>query len=125
MTTPDRLSTVLPIPGGAVTASADTVLVALQDTARTSVNVMSAYMGIADLTMAEDSLISSLPRWGRRELGSIISRRARVGWTTGGHTATDVNLYAFGPGADRLVGNMDNDQLGQALLEMIARRIPE
>jgi len=30
-------------------------------------------------------------------LGQVLSRRVQVGWTTTGHTAVDVNLYAFGP----------------------------
>ena len=45
----------------------------------------------------------------------LLSERARVGWTTGGHTAVDVGLYAFGPGAERLSGAMPNDALGRRL----------
>ena len=28
-------------------------------------------------------------------LGDMLSSRARIGWTTYGHTAVDVNLYGF------------------------------
>ena len=43
------------------------------------------------------------------------SEPAGVGWTTGGHTAVDVGLYAWGPGADRFAGAMTNDAVGRAL----------
>jgi len=41
--------------------------------------------------------------------------RAGLAWTTGGHTAVDVGLYAFGPGAGAFLGGMTNDAVGRAL----------
>ena len=52
-------------------------------------------------------------------LGKVVSRRAGIGWTGGGHTAVDVGLYAWGPGADRLCGVMENDALGRALADLL------
>ena len=49
----------------------------------------------------------------------LISEPARVGWTTGGHSAVDVGLYAFGPGADLFRGRMINAEVGQALFEVL------
>lgn len=46
---------------------------------------------------------------------SISDQRSRIGWTTGGHTAVDVNLYAFGPGSHLFVGAMSNDTVGRAV----------
>ncbi len=43
------------------------------------------------------------------------ARRAGVAWTTTGHTAVDVGLYAFGPGAERFHGTVGNDAVGRAL----------
>ena len=48
-------------------------------------------------------------------LRRLASEAANVGWTTGGHTAVDVGLYAYGPGAHRLRGAMPNDALGRRL----------
>lgn len=48
-------------------------------------------------------------------LQDLASRRALLGWTTGGHTAVDVPLYAFGPGSERFVGRFDNWDLGRRL----------
>nr|QNH89767.1 alkaline phosphatase [Gongronella sp.] len=45
------------------------------------------------------------------QLGDMVSRRALIGWTTHGHTAVDVNLYAYaneGPNIDELRGVIDN-----------------
>ena len=40
---------------------------------------------------------------------------ARVGWSTGGHTAINVPMYAFGPGSEAFTGVMDNTEVGLAL----------
>ena len=45
----------------------------------------------------------------------ILDRRAGIGWTTSGHTAVDVNLYAFGPGSTLFSGAMTNDAVGRAV----------
>lgn len=55
-------------------------------------------------------------RWA---LGDELSERAFIGWTTRGHTAVDVNLYATGPGSDHFRGNMDNTRLGRILAEVL------
>lgn len=57
-------------------------------------------------------------------LSDVISRRARVGWTTSGHTAIDVNLYAYGPGASRFAGNHDNTYVGTALADLLGFDLP-
>ncbi|MDN3017310.1 alkaline phosphatase [Paenibacillus sp. BSR1-1] len=38
----------------------------------------------------------------------IIDTRSFTGWTTGGHTGEDVNVYAFGPASERFAGQIDN-----------------
>lgn len=48
-----------------------------------------------------------------------LARRASVHWSTSGHTAVDVPLFAFGPGSDRFSGSMDNTLVGQLLAEML------
>lgn len=50
-----------------------------------------------------------------RAFAETISRRALLGWTSGGHTAVDVNLYAFGPGSERFVGHFDNSEIGRII----------
>lgn len=52
-------------------------------------------------------------------LSEIVSRRALIGWTTGGHTAVDVNLYAYGPGWTYFLGNHDNTYVGQTIARLM------
>ena len=54
----------------------------------------------------------------------LASEPAGIGWTTGGHTAVDVGLYAFGPGAERFAGRMPNDALGRRLFEALGFDAP-
>ncbi|MCW8875724.1 MAG: alkaline phosphatase [Kangiellaceae bacterium] len=57
----------------------------------------------------------------RRMVAKVISDRSFTGWTTYGHTATDVFLYAYGPGAELLRGHLDNTRIGQVMLDLISR----
>ncbi|KAL8979283.1 MAG: hypothetical protein Q9177_006184, partial [Variospora cf. flavescens] len=53
-------------------------------------------------------------------LADIISRRAQVGWTTHGHSAVDVNIYASDPDqASPLRGNRENTDVGRYLAEYL------
>ncbi|KAJ3109714.1 hypothetical protein HDU96_007159 [Phlyctochytrium bullatum] len=46
----------------------------------------------------------------------IISRRAVLGWSTHGHSAVDVNLYAYGVDSEKLRGNHDNTDIGKFII---------
>ncbi|ORZ00099.1 alkaline-phosphatase-like protein [Absidia repens] len=46
------------------------------------------------------------------QLADMVSRRALIGWTTHGHTAVDVNLYAMGPTTEALRGSHENTDIG-------------
>jgi alkaline phosphatase len=48
-------------------------------------------------------------------VSDAVSRRAVIGWTTHGHTAVDVPVWAFGPGAAELRGARPMDELGRLL----------
>ncbi|KAL8922672.1 MAG: hypothetical protein Q9208_004985 [Pyrenodesmia sp. 3 TL-2023] len=53
-------------------------------------------------------------------LADMISRRAQVGWTTHGHSAVDVNVYASSPAQARpLRGNNENTDVGVFLREYL------
>ena len=62
--------------------------------------------------LADGALLNAL-------LSEIVSRRAVIGWATNGHTAVDVNLYAFGPGAERFTGNQDNTLVGKKIADLL------
>lgn len=50
----------------------------------------------------------------------MVSRRSQTGWSTHGHSAADVNIYASDPKvAKALVGNHENIEVGQFLREYL------
>ena len=54
-----------------------------------------------------------------RVIGAILSSHVKVGWSTRFHTAVDVGVYAFGPGAERFAGHHPNWQIGRMLAELM------
>lgn len=42
----------------------------------------------------------------------------RAKWTTGNHTAANVPLYAFGPGAERFAGTLDNTDIPKRIAQL-------
>lgn len=49
----------------------------------------------------------------------LINRRSHTGWTSGGHTAVDVPILAYGAQAERFAGFVDNAEIGQRLLQLL------
>ncbi|OQE19915.1 hypothetical protein PENSTE_c014G02054 [Penicillium steckii] len=50
----------------------------------------------------------------------MISRRAQIGWSTHGHSAADVNIYASSPeNASKLTGNHENIEVGNFLADYL------
>ena len=80
-------------------------------------------LGIHDATDAEvdailDTSDGALPTV--YVFADIISRRAQVGWTTHGHSAVDVNIYASSPKhASPLIGNHENTEIGDFIREYL------
>ena len=70
-----------------------------------------------------DSLQSAQGYDKGRMLSSLVSKRAIVGWTTGGHTAVDVPVFAFGIGAESFAGYQDNTAIGTQLADLLGLEI--
>ncbi|WP_152088269.1 alkaline phosphatase [Pseudoalteromonas sp. A25] len=49
----------------------------------------------------------------------IISDASFTGWTTGGHTAIDVQVFAHGKGAEQFIGSQDNTAIADKLISFI------
>jgi len=78
------------------------------------------------LTSAELTTINNSVSQSASVLTSTIARvlgnKALIGWTTTGHTAVDVNLYAYIPPAlelPTLTGNMANTEIGNYLANVL------
>ncbi|CDQ18527.1 alkaline phosphatase [Halobacillus karajensis] len=50
---------------------------------------------------------------------NIYNVRSGTGWTTGGHTGVDVNVYAYGPQKGEFSGLNENSETGQKLFELL------
>ncbi len=73
-------------------------------------------LGVYDATDDElNRLVDNSDPWPASYiLADIISRRAQVGWSTHGHSAVDVNIYASNPKHARsLIGNHENTEIGE------------
>ncbi|MGB8002472.1 MAG: alkaline phosphatase [Anaerobacillus sp.] len=49
----------------------------------------------------------------------IFDLRSGTGWTTGGHTGVDVNVYAYGPQSEKFAGLHDNNETGQMVMDLL------
>ncbi len=55
--------------------------------------------------------------WLEKTLGDIFSTRCYIGWTTGGHTGHDVQIWY--EGCDRDINTIDNTEVGDMIFEAI------
>ena len=55
----------------------------------------------------------------RRVISDIAARRAEIGFSTSGHTGIDINVYAYGSGMHKLVGNQDNTNIGSVIKDIL------
>lgn len=84
--------------------------------------LVRAGLGIEDYTKQElNAIVDAEPIWPPSYLfADMISRRAQIGWSTHGHSAVDVNIYASNPDhAPGLVGNHENIEVGQFIADYL------
>jgi alkaline phosphatase len=78
--------------------------------------------GIGDLSRTESTQISDAVARKKdvaETIGWIESHRCGIGWSALSHTAVDVNVHAFGPGAMRFIGIHRNDEIGRMLASLM------
>ncbi|TMP31698.1 alkaline phosphatase [Pseudoalteromonas rubra] len=51
----------------------------------------------------------------------LINDASYTGWTTKGHTAIDVQIFAYGEGRDAFIGSLNNTQIADKLISYIAK----
>jgi alkaline phosphatase len=49
----------------------------------------------------------------------IFDNRSVTGWTTGGHTGEDVNVYAYGPGSQKFAGKINNTDQAKNIFSIL------
>jgi alkaline phosphatase len=55
---------------------------------------------------------------------NLVNTRARIGWTSGGHTGVDVPLHAFG-GGDTFRGNLEDIEVGRRIAQLAGITLPQ
>ncbi len=80
-------------------------------------------LGSDSLSADEAARLAAPDDW-MASLRETLDRRAGVAWTTGGHTAVDVGLFAFGPGSEAFRGSMPNDAVGRATFRALGLPLP-
>jgi alkaline phosphatase len=78
--------------------------------------IINDNLGIKDVTHEELEHLIDHPVLSPWTLADIISKRSQTGWSTHGHSAVDVNIYASDRhAAKKLQGNHENTEVGQFL----------
>ncbi len=73
---------------------------------------VAAHMGISDLTEAEIALLAAAkPGSLNYAIGPMVAFRAKIGFTTNGHTGEDVVLYIYDPFGRRPTGLVRNTDI--------------
>jgi alkaline phosphatase len=106
-------SLVLPLRAAKITAESLDKLVQADASPDAIKAVVADKWAISDLSADEVKAIADLAAAKKSTspaLVAALSKRARVGWTTGGHTGADVFLFAYGPG--RPTGLVENVEIG-------------
>lgn len=81
--------------------------------------------GITDLSAEEIAILRKPPQGVplQNVVAPMLSRRARLGWTTGGHTGGDPYLFSYGPG--RISGLWENTAIGAYVATRLGFTFPE
>ncbi|KAF3770268.1 alkaline phosphatase-like protein [Cryphonectria parasitica EP155] len=84
-------------------------------------NLVIPGLGITNARDFELKKLASDPAHAINTFSKMISQRARIGWSTRGHSAIDVNIYSSGgPYAEDLHGNVENTEIGKFLRKYLS-----
>jgi alkaline phosphatase len=93
-------------------------------------NIIYETMGIDDITEEELSYIAE-SNIGRKTvelanyLAKMESHRAKIAWTTHGHSGVDVNLYAYGKNSKLFRGSKENIEIGRIIENLLELNLEE
>jgi alkaline phosphatase len=111
-----------------VTASTEFMWGLINRDGESAEDVLETYAGVTDLTQTEKDAITD---HGEMGISDALSARANVTWWLpdgtlsvapdgGSHTATQVPVFAVGPGSEAIEdGTIDNTEIGKLLFESV------
>ena len=83
---------------------------------------VAAKLGL-NLTEAELSTLNSLANQDDRSrftaVKAFLDAKTNTGWTTGGHTGVDVEVFAFGAGYTSFMGQIDNTDIAKKIFSFL------
>ncbi|WP_298442838.1 alkaline phosphatase [uncultured Ferrimonas sp.] len=115
----------LPMEIRKVHASADVIAKAFVAAKRNQETYQQVWRSMVDFDLTEQQLHALLAfaddaHWPRVSyIGNIVATRSYTGWTTGGHTAVDVPVMAYGAGAEQFIGMQDNTDLPKKIMQLL------
>ncbi|KAI9478238.1 MAG: alkaline-phosphatase-like protein [Benjaminiella poitrasii] len=90
--------------------------------------ILKDRLGINDTTQGEMKELlktTTTTKHITQYLADMVSIRAQLGWATHGHSGVDVNLYAYGQGAEYLIGSHENVQVGEFITKALDLNLTE
>jgi alkaline phosphatase len=120
-----------PAPIKAANATPDWMAAQLVDEGKPIEEVLTIQNVGFELTDEEIQSVKEALHSGDEDLRTIVDdaiekiydTRSNTGWTTGGHTGEDVNVYAFGPSSEKFAGHLDNTDQAKIIFELIGAKV--
>ncbi|MFC2949222.1 alkaline phosphatase [Virgibacillus sediminis] len=100
-----------------ITATGDYMASELNEDRSNVADVLNTYTGF-DLTDEEIQFIQEADD-AATAINQVVSDRANIGWTSTNHTGVDIQVYAYGPGADEFSGYHDNTDLPKIIADVL------
>ncbi len=95
---------------------------------RSSKDINATFKKYTSLTLSQDeyseiqNILDKKDKKIRKVVNDIINKHSNTGWTTHGHTAVDVETFAYGKGSDKFRGFMDNTEIAKKIFEVLSNK---
>ncbi len=93
---------------------------------RSSKDINATFKKYTSLTLSQDeyseiqNILDKKDKKIRKVVNDIINKHSNTGWTTHGHTAVDVETFAYGKGSNKFRGFMDNTDIAKKIFEVLS-----
>ena len=93
----------------------------MQETKRLALKEATTYNAASDTeqkSMPKPNLNNTL----YKAIKKLIDKRTNTGWTSSGHTAIDVPVFAFGQHSDLFNGKLDNTDIAKLIFTLQGKK---
>lgn len=107
---------------GKATASSETLTGLIMANRSNYRELATKYTGLSEITALEDYLLRSLTKAAdiRTAVGNLLNTRAKVRWSTTGHTGVPVPVGAAGVGSTQFSGQFANTEVARRIAALLA-----